>query len=153
MKLLKPVIIAAALSIYPAATAFGQTTPSLLLHHHDGSVTAVMLSERPVVSVDNADLLVTCSDRQIREPLGEIRSFDVGEHSGVSLTESNQLQLQWLDEFCVRVSGASAVSLYSIDGLHLDDFRGEAEINLSQYRASVYIIVADSKTFKITVKR
>ena len=152
MKLLKPIIIAAALAIYPQTTVYGQSTPSLLLHHHDGSVTAVMLSEHPVVSIEDVELLVTCRDRQIREPLGEIRSFDVGEHSGVSLTESDQLQLQWLDKSSVRVSGASSVSLYSIDGLHLDDFKGEAEINLSHYQATVFIVVADNKTFKITVK-
>lgn len=101
-------------------------------------------------------MLVEYGMQQLREPLSEIRSFDVAEEpiqTGISSADAQSLNLKWLDRNRINITGATSVILYSIDGRLLARFSGETELNLSDYPVEILIIKADDKTFKITNKR
>lgn len=156
MKLLKSFTIAAIMACLGTATLRAETESCLKLHHYDGSETTIRLSDRPVVRVEDESLLVEYGSQQLREPLSEIRSFNVEEaqvETGLESVDGQSLLLRWTAPGRVLVSGAADITVYSVDGLLLDRFTGDTELNLPDYSVEILIIKADDKTFKITNKR
>lgn len=127
---------------------------SLVLHYRDGRRGRVELTESPSVRVENDNLVIDYASGTIKAPIAEVEYFDVADAglSGIGQVEAETPTLTRIGDNIFAVSGAKSVFLFTIDGKLLLQSHGYTTFNLADYAATIFVVKADDKTFKLTNK-
>ncbi|MBQ4296013.1 MAG: hypothetical protein II755_10570 [Prevotella sp.] len=126
----------------------------MVLKQSDGTVSSFALREAPMVSYEDANIVVSCGEQTFSTPLAGIDTWtfeDIPTAIQAIPDESGKPSFSY-----GTISGlapGSAISIHSIDGKTLRslkaDSHGHATIDLSQWGHGVFIVRTPNHSFKI----
>lgn len=131
--------------------------PTLLVLTKDGAQTAYALSEKPQVKFEGKNLHITSSKVDITYALSDIVRFTYADldPSGIDEIGETQTEVGYQDGTLTisQLKAGATVTVYGIDGKQVRQLKatraGTYRLNLSALPQGVYIIKADTITYKI----
>lgn len=131
--------------------------PTLLILTKDGAQTAYALSEKPQVKFEGKKLHITSSKVDITYALSDIVRFTYADldPSGIDEIGETQTEVGYQDGTLTisQLKAGATVTVYGIDGKQVRQLKatraGTYRLNLSALPQGVYIIKADTITYKI----
>lgn len=139
-----------------ARTAMAESVEDIVVAFRDGSFIRYTFGERPNVSFDENDVIITTSVASALYPFSSVKEIYFEEIPGNSIADmpedANTIVFNYSNRNSVVVSGmkdGDIVSVYAINGILLGRQKGNeygcAEVNLADLPSGVYIINVNNK--------
>ena len=133
-------LIFSLLSIFTATAAWADT--ALFVHQKSGAVLEIGFSEKPVVTYEDGNLVITASEASVSYPLSNMQKFTFGE----------------VDDQVTRITAPVNVApqptqIYSIDGKLMRTYQPDADrttsTSLEGLPAGTYVIKNGQTSYKV----
>ena len=153
---MKKYILTALLLIAAAVTLKAEELSSFILNTKDDSKVEFRFASNPVITFDEADLLITdASLTSVRYPMADVVNIVFSTYtSSVKDVDADHIVVN-LTRDLLTVSGLQAgddVNIYNVDGallaVAMADSDGSVALSLADLAAGVYIVNMPGKTFK-----
>ena len=140
-----------------SALSFAQQPNALILKLTDGSTNTFILSEKPVVTLPDNNIVIsgTANTMYARSDVEKF-FFEYVDPTGVEKVKENDVTFKYQDGEHVRLSGLKSgtiVSVSSLDGKNLStqksDTSGNITVSLKNLPKGVYIISYDKRSVKV----
>ncbi len=129
----------------------------LVLTRTDGKVEIFDMEDKPVISFDGGDLLLTLEDHQIVYPMSDVRHYYFDNRNSGIINDGLEIvsNVSFHDGLLSIHNGPtdSDVNIYNINGIRvisekLSPFE-HFEFNFENYAAGVYIVKSGNRSFRI----
>lgn len=120
-------------------------------------VVKVVLSENPVITIANDNLVITTEEKTVEVPVAEISGYTYHDPAitGIRIVEATQRQVGGAVSF-EKLAPGTAVAIYSTSGEQLSSTNasndGTAELDMQRLPKGIYIIKAGKTSIKVTNK-
>lgn len=136
--------------------AMAQAT-SLNLTLKDGTVHTYLLSNLPVVTMADNQLVITSNDATASYPLYTVKQYTFGDALAVSTPKEDVKIIRSADELIIRgIKESTSWGVFSMDGKRLSVpctvENSQMKLTLTSLPAGIYLIKAGEVKFKITKK-
>lgn len=156
MKLLKKISLLSALLVLAVPLRAADNPVTLVVLTRDNAKHMFVLADRPEVTFEGTDLVVTCVNSTTTFALPDVIRFTyMNATAAVEELTEEQTQVDF-KEGVIIVNGLKAnatVVVYSVDGKLVRKLTarnaGNYSLDLSELPSGVYIVRADSVTYKI----
>ena len=140
-----------------SAASAQETGKALKVHMNNGDPQFFMLSSEPVVTFEGTNCVIKSSDFSAKYDMGDVYFAEFVDHTTAideEMKSALTVDLTNPDAVVIRgMSPGSHVALYNLSGVLLvaadADNDGEANINISELPAAVYIVTSKETSFKI----
>lgn len=154
MKKILLLLVAVVAAFQFASAAY--TNDDLVIETKDGNTVSYHLKDRPVVTFEATDLVLTVSDVAVKYPVADLK----GIHFAGEITSVSNVKVS---DIAFSVSGSEIAAnglakgekleVYTIDGkavaASVVDAQGAAAVDISGLSTGVYVIKAGKKAYKI----
>lgn len=130
----------------------------LIVNLSDGSTSSFALADHPIVKTLNGQFTVESENIDLSVPISELNSFHFSSDlSGIDemLTKASH----FIDKDHIIFNGikeGNSISIFSVNGTLMAhaaaDSDGNADINISNFPTSIYVVSTSSSTFKFIKK-
>lgn len=119
-------------------------------------VVKVVLSENPVITIANDNLVITTEEKKVEVPVAEISGYTYHDTTtGIQAVEAIQRQVGGAVSF-EKLTPGTSVAIYSTSGEQLSTTSarndGTAELDMQRLPKGIYIIKAGKTSIKVTNK-
>ena len=150
---------ASQMSLFSASDAT-ETVYYFVASLNDGSVLSIPFSERPVLTCQGTDLLLTTTKMEMELPQGSVKEFTLEKKDEVTGVEENLLQGEMQrqgDHFLFsNCKEGSVVQVFDRSGrlvvARTVDANGQCRVSLDGQPNGIYIVKSESITCKILKK-
>lgn len=126
----------------------------------DGSKLSVPFSERPVLTCQGADLLLTTTKMEMQLPDGSVKEFTLNKKEvSTSVDEIHaevRMERKGNDLYFTHCKAGSSVTIYDQSGrqiaAHSVNDSGQCQVSLQHQPNGIYIVKSESITCKILKK-
>lgn len=144
---MKKIILSLGLALL-SATAFAESTV-LILKLSDGKSDTYLLNEKPVITFEGANMLITTSDLSNSYARADVKSMEFSsDDSGITLPVEHNTTYSYRDN--VFSCQGHMIEVYSISGTRVASARDA--VSLADLPAAPYIINVNNESIKI-IKR
>ena len=156
MKLLKRILLLFALLVLAVPLRAADNPVTLVVLTRDNAQHMFVLADKPEVTFEGTDLVVTCVNSTTTFALPDVIRFTyLNTTDAVEEISQNETQVNFRDGIIV-VNGLKAnamVAVYSVDGRMVRQLKahedGNFSLDLNELPTGVYIVKADRVTYKI----
>lgn len=131
-------------------------TDALVVTAKDGAKTIFMLEEKPQVSFNDADVVISTESTIVSFPASDFRTFSIDDPA-TSINDAEAAVPAFCFDKGLQCSGlakGSLVNVYSADGKMVTsgkaDENGRIHLRFDTAKGTVYIIKTSTRTFKFT---
>lgn len=132
------------------------TNDDLVIETRDGKTVAYRLSDRPVVTFEVTDLVLTAKGVQVKYPVTDVKEIRFAEEfTSVNATTASGIMFTVNDNEIIAngLDKNDTLEVYGVDGKAIAtvgvNAQGAASANISELGHGVYVVKAGKKTYKI----
>jgi hypothetical protein len=155
-KLLKLTLLLLASIVLAVPLRAANNPVTLVVLTRDNTQHMFVLADKPEVTFEGTDLVVTCVNSTTTFPLPDVIRFTyLNTTDAVEELKADETQVNFKDGMIVinQLKAGATVAVYSVDGRLVRQLTaresGSYSLNLSELPTGVYIVKADRVTYKI----
>lgn len=148
-------IFMASVFLLIAVTMSAAVGGTLIVTTLDGNKQAVDLTDKPIITMDDSELVIKLTDSELRFNIQQVVDFRYSDITNVDITEYKASSIQQNSDnlrFTADKSDLN-VRISNVAGIVLNSFKVEAgtteNISLGNLSSGLYLVTVNSVTYKI----
>ena len=148
-------IFIASVFMLMAVTMSAAVGGTLIVTTLDGNKQAVDLTDKPIITMDDSELVIKLTDSELRYNIQQVVDFRYSDITNVDITEYKASSIQQNGDnlrFTAEKSDLN-VRISNVAGIVLNSFKVEAgtteNISLGNLSSGLYLVTVNSVTYKI----